>query len=105
MAATTPLGPRRWYHDLSGRDRDYRLFLIPDPVVDASGVIANTKRRVRIVLSTGRVAQGFCTITSGTELSVPSALQEGFRAAAWFVCEIIGDEVGEQATLDWSPPT
>jgi hypothetical protein len=100
MAASTVLGPRRWYFDLSGRDRDFRLFLIPSSVVEQSSITWNCKRHVRVLLSTGQLLQGFCTITSGTELSIPTHLQEDFRHAEWFVCEVIGEETAEQVTLD-----
>jgi hypothetical protein len=100
MAASVVLGPRRWYFDLSGRDRDYRLFLIPREIVDACGVTWNSKRRINIVLNTGQRLEGFCTITSGTELSIPTHLQGEFRQANWFVCEIVGDETADAVTLD-----
>ena len=100
MAASVVLGSRRWYFDLSGRDRDYRLFLIPREVVDACGVAWNTKRRLIVVLSTGQRLEGFCTITSGTELSIPTDLQRDFRQASWFVCEIVGEETADAVTLE-----
>ena len=104
MFASTVVGPRRWYFDLSGRDRDYRLFLIPTPIVEQCGVARNGKRDLQIVLSGGRRLRGFCTITSGTELSIPTRLQNAFRQAEWFVAEIIGQATGNEATLDWVPP-
>jgi hypothetical protein len=87
MAFSTIVSPRRWYFDLSGRDRDFRLFQIPSGVVDTCGVTWNTRRDLRVVLSTGRRMSGFCTITSGTELSIPTHLQDDFRQADWFVAE------------------
>jgi len=86
-----------------GRDRDFRLFLIPTGIVEQCGVAWNSKRDLRIVLSTGRLLRGFCTITSGTEMSIPTHLQDEFRQAEWFVSEVIGDETADQATLDRVP--
>jgi hypothetical protein len=104
MSATTILGARRWRHDLAGRDRDFRLFRIPESIVEDCDVTWNTKRAVDITLSTGRRMRGFCTITSGTELSIPTHLQNGLREAEWFECEILGDETSDRATLDWAVP-
>src|ERR1700730_15137756 len=100
MASSTVVAARRWYFDLANRERDHRLFLIPRTVVEAAGISWNSKRRVSVVLSTGRRLGGFCTITSGTELSIPAHLKQDVREAGWFGCEIVGDETAEIAPLD-----
>jgi hypothetical protein len=101
MAATTVTGTRSWRQPLADRARDFRLFNIPAAVVEACGVDANTKRRVTIRLTTGRTLRGFCTVTSGTELSIPTEFREELRGAEWFECDVIGEEVGEAADLRW----
>jgi hypothetical protein len=104
MAATTVTGQRSWRYDLAGRDRDFTLFPIPTKVVKDCGVKANTKRLVKIRLSTGRQIRGFCTITSGTETYIPTEFRDELRRAAWFDCEIIGNETAESPSLRWVPP-
>ncbi|HEV3439463.1 MAG TPA: hypothetical protein VG122_19015 [Gemmata sp.] len=102
MAATRVIDDRSWRHSLVGRDRDFRLFNIPAQVVATCGVAANTKRQVIIRLSTGRTLRGFCTITSGTELSIPTEFREEFRNAEWFDCEVVGNQLGDVADLHWA---
>lgn len=101
---TTVLGPRRWRHALARRDRDFTLFHIPPAVVTAAGVRAGTKRQVRIRLSTGRTLAGFCSVTSGTEVYIPIAFREALRQAAWFECEVVGEETAEATSLRWADP-
>jgi hypothetical protein len=99
MADSTLLGPHRWYFDLSGRDKDYRFFSIPDSVVEQCGITLNSNRDLRIILSTGQVLRGFCSITGDCELSIPTHLQDDFSQAEWFVCEIIGNKTADQPNL------
>lgn len=102
MAATIVTGNRSWRQSLADRNRDFRLFNIPASVVATCDVEANTKRRVVIRLSTGRTVSGFCTITSGTELSIPTEFREEFRNAEWFDCELVGNQLGDTADLHWA---
>jgi hypothetical protein len=73
-------------------------------VLQECGIEANTKRDVIIRLSSGRTLLGFCSITSGTELSIPTEFQEELRGEEWFECEVVGNEVGDAANLRWAAP-
>lgn len=102
MRATTVINSRRWRQSLAGRYRDFVLFQIPAAIVAEAVIESNTKRQVVIRLSTGRILEGFCSITSGTEVYIPAAFREALRGAEWFECEIIGDELGQITDLDWA---
>jgi hypothetical protein len=86
--ATRVLAANRWSHDLTGRDRDYKLFKIPEEVVVSCDVSPCTNRSVRIELSTGAILRWSARVTSGTEIYFPTAYRENLRAANSVECEI-----------------
>lgn len=101
--ATEVFGPNHWRQELANRRDDFRNFYIPKVVFDHCGVVWNSKRQVEIQLSTGERFEGFCSITSGPEIYIPTHLRPLVRAAEWFECIIVGDETSDEATLDLMP--
>jgi hypothetical protein len=59
-----------------------------------------TKRKVSISLSTGIRMKCTATISSGTELYIPTYLRHYFKNANWFDCEINNDTLYEKSTID-----
>ena len=101
MPATVVTSPRSFRYYLAGRQRNFANFQIRPEVVSGCNIVANTKRRVEIRLSTGRRLGGFCTISSGTELYIPTRFRNSLRNADSFHCEVIGHETSRQPTLAW----
>ncbi|MDO8417287.1 MAG: hypothetical protein Q7S87_13860 [Agitococcus sp.] len=101
MAATKVIGPHSWQQSLTNRDRDFKLFRIPGSIVNTNEIKSNTKRNIKITLSTGKVLQGFCSVTSGTEIYIPKEFSEYLKESKWFDCDIIGNNTGEKTTLEW----
>jgi hypothetical protein len=101
MTATEYLKKNKWRYYLKGRKRDFKHFSVPSANVQACQVEMNTKRNVRINLSTGEKMTGFMTISSGTELYFPKRFRTILRSAKWFECEIVGHKISDKATIDW----
>lgn len=97
-SATTVLGSRKWRQNLAKRQY-LASFNIPAAIVLSCKIQPNRKRQVEIAVSTGKRLGGFCTISSGTELLVPTKYQELLRDAEYFECEIVGNETSDTVTL------
>ena len=103
MGATRVLSGRTWRQDLGHRSY-FAYFQIPLKIVRACRIRINTKRRVEIRLSSGCSAKGVATISSGTELYIPTALRAELEKAKWFECTIVGAAEFAEPDLRWSVP-
>ena len=103
MGATCVLSGRTWRQNLSRRSY-LAYFQIPSKIVRACRIRMNTKRQVVVRLSTGRSASGVATISSGTEIYIPTALRTALEKAKWFDCTIVGAAEFATSDLRWAVP-
>jgi hypothetical protein len=97
--ATKVLSKRKWRQFLKNR-KYLVMFQLPSEISRNCNAKNMTKRMVSISLSTGSRMKGVATISSGTELYIPTHLRHYFKDANWFDCEIINDTLYEKSTID-----
>lgn len=100
MKATEMKGKRKWRQSLAKRTY-LSLFRLPFFIVINCKVVSNTKRSVLIDLSDGRKILGLATITSGTEIYIPTRFHKDLQSCEWFECEILDDTLYVESSLKW----
>ena len=98
----TLTGQRSWRYDRVNL-KHLKSFPIPKRIVQACGIRDDTKRHMKIRLSTEREIEGVCTISSGCAMLIPKALEGEFENAESFECKI-GDEMETSPSLHLVPP-
>lgn len=95
---TKVLSKRKWRQFLNN-GKYLVMFQLPSEIFRNCNAKNMTKRMVSISLSTGKSMKGAATISSGTELYIPTHLRHYFRDANWFDCEIVNDTLVKNQPL------
>lgn len=99
MKTTKILSKRKWRRHLKNR-KYMDMFDIPVEIAMNVNARNMTKRLIEIILSTGIKLKGVATVSSGTEIYIPTHLRHYFENAKWFDCEIVNNTLYEKSTLD-----
>lgn len=100
MGKSIVTGDRKWAKDIHNQEYPFR-FRVPNKVAVNAAVEPRTYREVIIELETGLILSGWAYIDANQSISIPDKFVREFFDAKFVECEIIGDRLGTEVSLDW----